>query len=566
MTLKISFPVFFLKYLKMCGIKKVSWISPIISGVIFLFLTTDCKKDELPALTTNTITDITATTAKGGGTITSDGRAAITARGVCWSTAVNPTTAGSKTIDGTGTGEFISSITGLTAGTAYHVRAYATNSVGTAYGEDISFSASGKVPESVTQPATNISSTGARLNGTVNANDLSTTVTFEYGATTSYGSTITAAQSPVTGNTTVSVSTDISGLTPVTTYHFRIRTENSLGIVYGNDLTFKSTPELPVVTTTPVSCITRTTAQSGGNITSDGGGSITEKGVCWNTQGNPTVLNEKTNDGNGIGSFVSSISGLEMNTTYYFRAYATNSAGTTYGSQESFTTAIINFNPALTYGSVTDIEGNVYKTIQIGSQTWMAENLRTTRYNNGDLIGTTSPDTLDISGETEPKYQWAYDGAECSVDIFGRLYTWYAITDTRGVCPIGWHVPAIEEWVTLYYPYRVGSGEIAGAELMEAGTTHWNRSDITGTNETGFTALPGGFRIFGGTFMNNNQSVNYYNSYYWSSTGFHPFDLPPSSEAFFYPIPITALFNRNPQQQDKNKSDGLSIRCIKDTN
>jgi uncharacterized protein (TIGR02145 family) len=262
--------------------------------------------------------------------------------------------------------------------------------------------------------------------------------------------------------------------------------------------------------------------------------------------------------------FVSSITGLSMNTTYYFRAYATNSSGTAYGSQESFTTAIIIFNPALTYSSVTDTEGNIYKTIQIGSQTWMAENLRTTRYNNGDLIGTTSPDTLDISGETEPKYQWAYDSEECSADIFGRLYTWYAITDTRGVCPTGWHVPTIDEWVILYNPYGVGYGEIAGAELMETGTTHWNRSDITGTNETGFTALPGGLRGGSGAFININNIGNYY-GFYWSSTGFMYSDDPPRPQAYFYPIPITHSFNLSPMGQIKMKGNGFSIRCIKDT-
>ncbi len=540
--------------------KIVLGINQIIFASFLFFLTTDCKKDEIPTISTTAVTEISATAVTSGGKITSDGRAAITARGVCWSTSINPTIAGSKSIDGTGTGEFISSLTGLTAGTTYHVRAYATNSAGTAYGEDISFSTLGQVPESITQPATNISSTGATLNGTANANDLSTTVTFEYGTTTGYGSTITAAQSPATGNSPANVSADISGLTPGTTYHFRIKTENSLGITYGNDLTFKSSPELPIVTTNPVSCIRRTTAQSGGNITSDGGGSIMEKGICWNTQGNPTVLNDKTNEGSGIEPFVSSIAGLLMNTTYYFRAYATNSSGTSYGSQESFTTDIIIFNPALTYGSVTDIEGNVYKSIQIGSQTWMAENLRTTRYNNGDLIGTTTPDTLDISGETEPKYQWAYDGNECSVDIFGRLYTWYAITDARGVCPTGWHVPAIEEWVTLYDPYAVGQPDIIGAELMETGTTHWNRSDISGNNETGFTALPGGSRGGSGGFMNINHFGNYYYAFYWSSSGSIS-----TINAFFYPIPINWTFNSSFMHQIHLKGNGFSIRCIKDS-
>lgn len=88
---------------------------------------------------------------------------------------------------------------------------------------------------------------------------------------------------------------------------------------------------------------------------------------------------------------------------------------------------------------VTDIDGNVYHTVTIGTQVWMVENLKVTKYRNGDLIGTTTPATLDISGEAEPKYQWVYDGKESNVSTYGRLYTWYAITDNRNVCPKGWH-------------------------------------------------------------------------------------------------------------------------------
>jgi uncharacterized protein (TIGR02145 family) len=91
--------------------------------------------------------------------------------------------------------------------------------------------------------------------------------------------------------------------------------------------------------------------------------------------------------------------------------------------------------------NVKDIDGNNYKTAAIGTQIWMVENLKTTRYNNGDSIGTINPITLDITTESTPKYQWAYDGNENNISTYGRLYTWFAACDIRNVCPSGWHVP-----------------------------------------------------------------------------------------------------------------------------
>ena len=116
------------------------------------------------------------------------------------------------------------------------------------------------------------------------------------------------------------------------------------------------------------------------------------------------------------------------------RAYATNSAGTAYGAEVSFTTL------------TTDVDGNVYHTVTIGTQTWMVENLKTTKYRNGEAIGTTIGNVLNSSTST---YQWAYGGIEANVAKYGRLYNWYAATDIRGIAPAGWHVPNDAEWTTL---------------------------------------------------------------------------------------------------------------------
>jgi M6 family metalloprotease-like protein len=195
-----------------------------------------------PTVTTTTASAITSTTATSGGNVTAAGSSSVTARGVCWATTTNPTTANFTTSNGTGTGSYTSSLTGLTAGNTYYIRAYATNAAGTSYGSQVSFT--------------------------------------------------------TTGSATA-----------------------------------------PTVSTTAISTITSTSANSGGNVSSDGGAAVTARGVCWATTSTPTTANSKTIDGSGTGTFSSSITGLTANTLYYVRAYATNSVGTTYGTQVSFTTS-----------------------------------------------------------------------------------------------------------------------------------------------------------------------------------------------------------------------------------
>lgn len=166
--------------------------------------------------------------------------------------------------------------------------------------------------------------------------------------------------------------------------------------------------------------------------------------------------------------------------------------------------------PAIIGQTVKDFDGNVYKTIKIGTQTWMAENLKTTRYRNGELIGTTSPASKDIRVEVIPIYQWAFNGKDSNADIYGRLYTWFAATDSRGVCPSGWHVPTDAEWTTLIT--FLGGDVIAYSKLKESDDLHWIKYD-TGTNELGFSALPGGLRSSRGPFDDLGSS-----GYWWSSS------------------------------------------------
>lgn len=154
--------------------------------------------------------------------------------------------------------------------------------------------------------------------------------------------------------------------------------------------------------------------------------------------------------------------------------------------------------PAQTTAKVTDIDGNVYKTVKIGMQVWMAENLRVVHFRNGDPIPTTTPDTLNYTRESAPVYQWAYGGDENNVVVYGRLYTWYAAVDKRNVCPVGWHVPSIAEFKLL--DDSLGGKKKAIGKLKEVGTKHWKTPNADATNESGFNGLPGGWRSAKGHF------------------------------------------------------------------
>ena len=196
---------------------------------------------------------------------------------------------------------------------------------------------------------------------------------------------------------------------------------------------------------------------------------------------------------------------------------------------------------------VTDKDGNVYKTVTIGTQVWMAENLKTTKYLNGELIGTTTLTSSDISAESTPKYQWPSGGNESSVGTYGRLYTWYAVTDSRNVCPAGWHVPTNAEFTTLMT--YLGGDAIAGLKLKETGTTHWNSPNTGATNETGFTALPGGYRGYEGTY-----NFIGYTGYFWSETEYD------ANNGWYRGLYYNGDYDHN---LSNSKKVGFAVRCLK---
>ena len=309
----------------------------------------------------------------------------------------------------------------------------------------------------------------------------------------------------------------------------------------------------PTVTTTAVTAIAQNTATSGGNVTSDGGATVTARGVCWGTSANPTIDSSKTTNGTGTSSFTSSLTGLAENTTYYLRAYATNSSGTSYGNEISFKTLAnaggIIFNPDLTYGTMTDIEGNEYKTIAIGTQTWMAENLKTTKYRNGDPI----PNVIDNAAWAAlatGAFCWYNNDAATYKATYGALYNWYAVADIRNIAPTGWHVPTNAEWTTLT-DYLGGEG-IAGGKLKESGSSHWYSPNYGATNITGFTALPGGYRY-------DSVGIFYYveyNVHWWTSTA--------RNASFAWYRALYYNGSNVDRYSDFHEPYGFSVRCVRD--
>jgi hypothetical protein len=292
----------------------------------------------IPTVTTTTISSITTTSANSGGAVTSNGGAAVTARGVCWVVGTTPTINDNITTDGAGGGSFNSTLTNLLPNTTYFVRAYATNSAGTAYGNQETFTTLAVVlPTITTTPVTAISSTSANSGGVVTSSG--------GGYVSARGICWSTSPNPTLANSFLqdiypglgSFSSAISSLSLNTTYYVRAYATNQAGTAYGNQETF-TTLNVPTVTTTGISSITTTSANSGGNVTSNGGLAVTARGVCWAIGITPTINNFVTTDGAGGGSFNSALSNLLPNTTYFVRAYATNSAGTAYGNQETFTT------------------------------------------------------------------------------------------------------------------------------------------------------------------------------------------------------------------------------------
>ena len=457
-----------------------------IYGGEITFTTEQIPDPESPIVTTADVTDITQTTAVSGGNITDDGGAAVTARGVCWSTSQNPTVSDNHTSDGNGTGSFTSNLTNLTANTTYYVRAYATNENGTSYGEQKSFTTLQNIelPTVTTADVTDITQNTAVSGGNV-TDDGGAAVTAR-GVCWSKDPNPTIDNSFISnGNGTGSFTIEISGLTSATTYYIRAYATNSEGTSYGEQKSFTTLQyiQLPTVTTTIVTNVTSTTATSGGNVTDDGGATVTARGVCWSTSPDPTIDDNKTTDGNGTGAITSQLTNLTHSTTYYIRAYATNSEGTSYGEQRYFST--------LSDGMI-----NGHQYVDLG----LSSGLKWATCN----VGADSPEDYGnyyAWGETETKAEYTQDNSvtfgQQLNDISGNAQYDAATANWGG----SWRMPTKDEIRELIY------------------NCNWTPETQNGVDGFKVTGNNGNYIFIPASGYRDGSSLYIYGEcYYWSST------------------------------------------------
>jgi uncharacterized protein (TIGR02145 family) len=507
-------------------------------GLLMILLCGCPLPSGIPIVATAPVTNITSTMVTCGGEVTYDGKKAVTERGVCYGTNQNPTIKDFKTSDGDGLGKFMSTVPGLTPSTIYYIRAYATNSIGTAYGAQEKATTLGILPTVTTTAVSAITFNTAVSGGNITKDGGSAILTRGICWSTNQTPTIDLITKTVDGAGSGIFNSNLAGLTSGTTYYVRAYATNSIGTSYGEQVSFMTVAGFPKVTTTSISGITITMAASGGYVTNDGGSGVISRGICWSTTTNPTIaLSTKTTNGADIGPYSSAMTKLTANTTYYVKAYATNSMGTGYGDEVTFTTLATN---------TSDIDGNVYRVVEIGAQVWFADNLKTTKYNDGSAIPNVTLGTA-IIGLTTGAYCW-YNNDINNKNLYGALYNWFS-ANTGKLCPTGWHVPSDSEYSLL--STVAGGDPSAGNKLKEAGTAHWV-SPNPATNETGFTALPGGYRFVDGNFIGFGT-----NAYFWSST-----------EANTQDAWSRILYNNNGVflrfSTSNFKQSEYSIRCVKD--
>lgn len=339
----------------------------------------------------------------------------------------------------------------------------------------------------------------------------------------------------------------LTKLLPNTQYYVRAFATNSNGTAYGKTMNFTTKPtSSPIVITKMTGSRYLNSAVWTGYITDFSYEGSIEYGLCWSENQNPTLADYHEKSQDYISEFSCEWTGLTSNTTYHVRAYATTDLGTTYGNDVAFTTLPENGQ------IVEDIDGNKYHTVTIGSQVWLLENLKTSKFNDGTPL-------LNITNNSEwittqqPAYCW-YNNQQSYKESYGPLYNGYVVDYLRNggknIAPIGWHVPSSDELGELLDALDPFNSDIA---LKESGTAHWAAPNSGATNSSGFTALPGGLRGIDAIYTSITES-----GYWWSTS---PSSGHNGDYLYLLPLHFNDTFIGFMHSQ---KSIGISIRCLKD--
>ena len=516
--------------------KKLSLFLVALTMILF-----SCKPEvEKPTVVTKSVGEVTKTSAKVVGQVAADGGAEVTERGICWSTDGTPTILdfSVKDVEG-GLGSYDVVFTDLVPNTQYYVRAYATNEAGTGYGDEKTFvTVDPEGPENPEQPedpeqpevgasvvttseVTEITVNSAKCGGEVVSGGNGVIVARGVCWSTNHNPTDSDAYT-VNGNGVGSYTSNMTNLEHNTTYYVRAYATNAQGVVfYGNEVSFKTLEKrLPVVmTNSEVTGITMSSAVCGGEVSLDGNVSVTARGICWSTSQNPTIEDNKTTDGTGVGSFTSNLSDLESNTTYYVRAYATNEVGTSYGEERIFTTLPIG---GTTNGHAwVDLglpSGKKWATCNVGATSpeeygdYFAWGETTTKSDYSScLTYGLSESELQSQGYIDSEGNLTYDAATANWGGDWRMPTYDELNELRNRCTWTW---TTQNGVN---GYKVIGPSGASIFLPAAGCRHGSSLSSAGSDGCYWSSTPHEYSDISAYSLcldSYNPIMSYYIRYY----------------------------------------------------